>query len=139
MPRKEEFAAWRQSKDNFLRVIHHSRVTNPQKPIAQRYRLDPRDIVLASETWMDDWAKYLTIMAVYRPYYSNPPLQIGYIPLPGTRKQIRKWGFAWNQDEKCLACANFREMPPNLAAQFAEWLNEVLPSINWDKIVAKNN
>ena len=88
---------------------------------------------------MDDWANGLTIMLVYRPYRSTPPWQNCYIPLPGTRKPIRKWGIGWNKLEKRLISDFKNEMPPNLAAQFAEWLNEVLPSINWDKIVAKNN
>jgi hypothetical protein len=32
-----------------------------------------------------------------------------------------------------------RPNSPTIAAQLSDWIAKVLPSINWDKIVAKNN
>ena len=140
MREKWNYTEWRTAKDNWLRKVNRNRLDRlSTHPLADQYQIDPRDIIIATKTGMDDWADGLTIMLVYRPYRSTPPWRNCYIPLPGTRKPIRKLGVGWNELEKRTVTDFKDQLPTTIAAQFSDWIAKVLPSINWDKIVAKNN
>ena len=89
MRERWNYTEWRTAKDNWLRKVNRNRLDRlSTHPLADQYQLDPRDIIIATETWMDDWANGLTIMLVYRPYRSTPPWRNCYIPLPGTRNTL---------------------------------------------------